>query len=83
MGKLIDTTELFNKVSEITDVPVHTLTNHMTLVEVIVLLVNEIEDIDQYNDDLIEEMQKLLPQEEKPFNAEDKDKPTWMNKEEK
>lgn len=56
MGKLIDTTELFEKVSQFTDVPVKQLTQHLSLVEVIALLVNELEEDEKVIDNLYTEL---------------------------
>ena len=76
MGQLIDTTVLFDKVSEYTDVPVHQLTNHLSLVEVIALLVKEIEEMEEHQDELYAEIAKSKG----VINEEEKDKPTWMKK---
>jgi predicted transcriptional regulator len=48
MGTLIDATKLFEKVSEILDIPVQQLTHHHSLLEVIDLLVKEIDAMEDY-----------------------------------
>lgn len=66
MATLIDANKLFEKVSEILDIPVQQLTNHHSLLEVINLLVKEI--------DGMEEHLKLLYKE-----AGKCGKPEWIN----
>jgi hypothetical protein len=56
MGKLIDATELFKKVSEILDIPVQQLTHHHSLLEIIDLLAKEVEAVDDYVESLHREL---------------------------
>jgi hypothetical protein len=46
MGTLIDATKLFEKVSEILEIPTQQITHHHTMLELIDLLVKEIDAID-------------------------------------
>jgi hypothetical protein len=56
MGKLIDATGLFEKVSEILDIQVQQITHHHTLLEIIDLLVKEIEAMESYAEILHREL---------------------------
>lgn len=67
MGKLIDATELFKKVSEILDIPEQQITHHHTMLELIDLLVKEIEAMEDYVEDVHKELSKVQS-----------GKPDWM-----
>jgi hypothetical protein len=67
MGTLIDATKLFEKVSEILDIPTQQITHHHTMLELIDLLVKEIDSMEDYIADVHDELEK-----------ERSGKPDWM-----
>lgn len=52
MGTLIDATKLFEKVSEILEIPTQQITHHHTMLELIDLLVKEIDAMEDYVESL-------------------------------
>jgi FtsZ-binding cell division protein ZapB len=73
MGRLIDVAELETRVKgHLGEINL----NHITLLDTIKLLCDELDEVDQHNTDLIEEMGKLI----KRIETLESGKPTWMDK---